>query len=331
MRVGLSAFGTTFMMGLHPQSSRPPITPDQFIDYAVEAGLSGVEMPLSLLKGADVPGIARRAREQNLFITLAADGYDPNHLSEVFDVAVSLGAGTVRTVVGGAKFGGDRREMEGKWDSFLQAVLTGLETAVRIAENKGITLALENHQDVASEELIWLCEKIGSSHFGITLDTGNPLATAEEPVDFAKRIASYVKHVHLKDYWVYLTEEGYKLVRCPIGQGVVDFPALLPIFSSLSSELTMSIEIGALEARHTRVLADDYWREYPARSAQQLAKVMRFVQSNAKPQGDWKTPYENGESVRSITQYENAQLLTSIAYVHGLMRTLKQSETEVTL
>lgn len=321
MKLGLSVYGTTYMMGIHPKSSRPRITAQQLIALAVQAGLEGVEMPLTVLEGADLPEIARLAEQRGLYITVASGGYDPDKLQAAFETAARLGAKTVRTVVGGAHFGGDRRPMTGRWQSFMQDVLEGLSKATSAAEREQINLALENHQDVASEELLWLCEQIGSPRFGITLDTGNPLATAEEPIEFARRIMPYLKHVHLKDYWIYLSEEGYRLVRCPIGQGAVDFPALLELFSQHTPEMTMSIEVGALEARHTRVLAADYWPEYPPRSASQLAATMRFVQAHAKAPADWRTPHERDEPESSIIAYENHQLLASIAYMQGLMRT----------
>ncbi|TDF99668.1 sugar phosphate isomerase/epimerase family protein [Paenibacillus piri] len=323
MKVGLSVYGTTYMMGLHPKSGQPRITAMQLMQRAVEAGLEGVEMPLQVVEGEDIQTLVRYAEKHRLYVTVASGGYDPDKLETAMDMAVRLGAKTVRTVVGGAHYGGDRRPMAGRWQSFMQEVLAGLAKATATAERKGLQLALENHQDVASEELLWLCEQIGSSHFGITLDTGNPLATAEEPIAFAKRIMPHLKHVHLKDYWIYLTEEGYRLVRCPIGQGAVDFPALLELFAEHHPEMTMSIEVGALEARHTRVWADDYWPEYPPRSAAQLAETMRFVHTHARAQADWRTPHEKNEPERAVIAYENHQLLASIAYMQGLMRTFR--------
>ena len=67
-----------------------------------------------------------------------------------------LGVGAVRTVVGGAKIGGDRRPLAGRWQSFLQEVLAKLREATTFAERAGVNLAVENHQDLASEELLWL-------------------------------------------------------------------------------------------------------------------------------------------------------------------------------
>ena len=315
MRIGLAVYGTVFSMGIHPASGRPTIRPQQLMDQALAAGLEGVELPVSLLQGENVTAVARYAQERKLFITLAAGGYDPDKLSEAIDLGAQLGASTVRTAVGGAKIGGDRRPLAGRWQSFLHEVLMGLREATAVAERVDVSLAVENHQDLASEELLWLCESIGSQRFGITLDTGNPLATAEEPLDFARRMAPYVKNVHLKDYCIYLSEEGYRLVRCPLGQGVINFPALFSILAEACPDVTMSIELGALEARYIRVLADDYWPAYPPRTAAQLARVLRLVQANARPPGDWRTPFERDEPVEAILAYEEQQLAASLAYI----------------
>jgi sugar phosphate isomerase/epimerase len=318
MKIGLAVYGTTYTMGIHPNSGRPRITAMQLLEQAAEAGLEGAEMPVSLLEDNDLGAIAAAARERGMFIVVAAGGYDPKPLAEACDKAAQVGATIVRTIVGGAGFGGDRRKLAGRWRPFLREALAGLKEAALVAERIGVTLAVENHQDLASEELIWLCEQIGSAHFGLTLDTGNPLATAEEPVDFARRIGPYLKHVHLKDYWVYPSEEGYRLVRCPLGQGAVDFPALFGLFAGHGPGLTMSVELGALEARHVRALADDYWPEYPPRSAAQLAALLRFVQAHAKPAGEWRTPYELGRPEADIIAYENRQLWASLAYLKSL-------------
>ena len=324
MRIGLSVYGTTFGMGIDPLSGRTVISPGELMDQAINAGLEGVELPAFLMEGEDAPSVARYAYERGLFITLETQGYDPNKLARAIELGAQLGAGTLRTMVGGAKLGGDRRPLAGRWQSFLQEVLAGLREATAIAERAGVNLAVENHQDLASEELLWLSKSIGSQRFGITLDTGSTLATAEEPVDFARRVAPYVQNVHLKDYQVYMCNEGYRLVRCPLGQGVVDFPALFHLFSEACPHVSMSIELGALEARHVRVLADDYWPDYPPRSAAQLAHVLRFVMDNARPSGDWRTPYERNETVEAIIAYEDQQLDASLAYILPLLAQANQ-------
>src|SRR5260370_3845479 len=298
MRIGLSVHGTTFGMGIDAISGRTVISTRELMDKAINAGLEGVELPALLMEDEDATSVACYASERGLFILLEAQGYDPNTLASAIDLGAQLGAGTLRTMVGGAKLGGDRRPLAGRWQSFLQGVLAGLREATAIAERAGVNLAVENHQDLASEELLWLSQSIGSRRFGITLDTGSTLATAEEPVDFARRVAPHVHNVHLKDYQLYMYNEGYRLVRCPLGQGVVDFPALFHLLSQACPHVSTSLDLGALEARHVRVLADDYWPDYPPPSAPQLAHVFRFVLANASPPGTSQPPYEPTKPTR---------------------------------
>jgi sugar phosphate isomerase/epimerase len=326
MRIGLSVFGSTYLMGLHPKSARPRVTPRELLDRAATAGVYGVEMPVALLEGENLSSFAQAAGERKMFINLATSGYDPRKLGEALAVAGKVGALTVRTVVGGAALGGDRRPMVGRWQPFLNEVLRGLKEAATAAEAAGVNLALENHQDLASEELLWLCETIDSPRFGITLDTGNPLATSEDPLDFARRTAPYLKNVHLKDYRIYSSQEGYRLSRCPLGQGVIDFTAIFSILDAIGKELPMPIEVGAPETRHVRVLADDYWHEYPPRTAAQLAKVLRFVQSNARPsEEDWWTPHELGAPAEAVAEYERRQLEDSFSYIIPLFKKFRPS------
>ncbi|HTK08152.1 MAG TPA: sugar phosphate isomerase/epimerase [Ktedonobacteraceae bacterium] len=319
MRIGLTAYGTVFSMGMNPQAGRPRITALQLLERAQSSGLVGAELPAVLLEGEDEAAVARYARDHQLFLNLATGGYDPEKLAKTLELGARLGATTVRTVVGGAQIGGDRRLIADRWPAFLEEVLRGLKAATQVAERVGVNLAVENHQDLASEELLWLCESIGSARFGITLDTGNPLATAEEPIDFFERVGPHIKNVHLKDYWIFPTDEGYRLTRSPIGQGVIDFPQLFRIVTAFHPDMTMSLEMGALEARHIRVLADDYWPAYPPRSAAQLAQTLRFVYTHTNHANDWQTPFERNEPVEAIVAYEEQQLAQSLAYIKPFM------------
>lgn len=318
MRLGLSMYGTVFSMGLHSKSGRPVTTALELLQRALDMGLSGVELPAQLLHETCIEEVSRFVKDNGMFINVDASGFDPVELTNVMKLSARVGAETVRTVVGGADFGGDRRAMAGQWSKFLQDVLSALKEVTLVAEELGINFAVENHQDLASEELVWLCESIGSNRFGINLDTGNPLATADEPFAFFKRVAPYLKNVHLKDYNIFLSEDGYRLVRCALGTGVINFPRLFHELSSITPNITMAIELGALEARYVRVLADDFWPEYPPRAASQLAQVVRFVRDHASIVGDWRTPYEMGASAEEIACYEEHQLAASLTYLQAL-------------
>ena len=75
-------------------------------------------------------------------------------------------------------------------------------------------------------------------------------------------IAPHVRHVHLKDYRVQFTDEGFRLVRCAIGDGAVPFKEMLAILGEHHETLPAVLEPGALEARHVRLFTPDWWKGY---------------------------------------------------------------------
>jgi sugar phosphate isomerase/epimerase len=91
-----------------------------------------------------------------------------------------------------------------------------------------MTLDIENHQDFGSDELVASCET--SRGVGICVDAGNAFPALETPLEFYARVAPFVRHVRLKDYRMQFTDEGYRLVRCAVGDGVVPIAAVLGLF-----------------------------------------------------------------------------------------------------
>src|SRR5262249_37476305 len=102
---------------------------------------------------------------------------------------------------------GDRHALGDKWKALFAHVRAALADRGPRAFDEGRVLAIENHQDFGSDELAEFCETILG--VGVCLDTGNTFPVAEAPLDFARRIAAHVRHVHLKDYRVQFTDEGY--------------------------------------------------------------------------------------------------------------------------
>ena len=148
---------------------------------------------------------------------------------------------------------------------------------------------------------------------GVVFDTGNPFAVGEDPVAFARRAAHRIRHVHLKDYRAQFTDEGYRLVRCAIGDGSVPFADLVRVLSQHHERMTASIEPGALEARHIRLFTPEWWRGYPPRDATELAAAIGRLR--ARRIGDDEvcaTPWERGAAPREIVEFELAQVRRSV-------------------
>ena len=178
-------------------------------------------------------------------------------------------------------------------------------------------LAIENHQDATSDDLIALCA-VGP-RIGVNLDVVNPLAVAEEPYASARKLGARVFNVHLKDYTIHPTASGYKLVRAELGAGVIDWQAMISLVRQLSPDATFHIELAALFARHIRFYEDAWWRGYPPRSAQDLLPTLRFAAQHAQPPDAlWQTPWERGEPFDACERYEREQFDASVAFLNTL-------------
>ena len=316
MRLNFTVYGSQFTYGWLPEGSRL-IGAADFLAEARRRGFRGVELSHRMLEGLDDDALHRLrtdAERDGMELIVSAFGTEPEFLLAQLRIARAIGAATVRTVVGGADYGGDRRAFAGgKWGTFMETVRDRFAHVMPEAERLGVTLAVENHQDVNSEDLLFLCDHFASERFGVVLDAANPLAVAEHPIDFARAVMPYIKYVHLKDYLIYWSAEGYRLVRCPIGAGSVPLAEIIALVEQHGRGYSASLEVAALEARHVRCFTDEFWPEYPRRSAAQFAKTLAFVRQHARPMSDdCRTPFEMGATAPEIESYEESELRQSI-------------------
>ena len=148
------------------------------------------------------------------------------------------------------------------------------------------------------------------------MDVGNALAVGETPIAFARRVLPVLKHVHIKDYTVHPTPAGYRLKRCAIGHGVVDWPAITALFDRDTPSIQGCIELGASQARHIRLLEEEWWSTYPVRSLAEAINAIRTLHQAAHPkEEDWRTPHECQESADVCADYELEQFARSITYL----------------
>ena len=211
---------------------------------------------------------------------------------------------------------GDRHALGAKWPELVASVRSALADHGPRVHDEGRTLAIENHQDFGSAELVAFCEEIRG--VGICLDTGNAFPVAETPLDFTRRVAPYVRHVHLKDYRAQFTGEGFRLVRCAIGDGAVPLAGMLDMLSKHHAKVTAVLEPGALEARHVRLLRPEWWTFYPPKRADELASCLASLRLNRLPDdADYRTPWERLED-EAVEAYELGMIRRSAANMRAI-------------
>ncbi len=305
--------------------SRPdPLVPLGLAELAASRDLSAIELSGHVLMA--LPDDQRDCLRE----TLEATG-----LSLILDIGqdvepVAIGAAVENALRTGAELGavvvrttvshcleGDRSPYGLKgWKQHLAALVAPFQAAAEVAADVGIPFGVENHQDLTSEEMVWLCEEVASPHFGVVMDCGNALAVGEHPARFAERVMPYLKHVQLKDYVAHPTPSGWRLVRCPLGTGIVDFPDLVERFDRGAAGVLGCIELGARFARHVRLLEEDWWSTFDPRPWPDTLAAIRLLHGGAQAPGlEWRTPHERGEDPATIVQYEIDQFDASVDYV----------------
>jgi sugar phosphate isomerase/epimerase len=322
LEVGLNPYGLTYTLGLqgHGTSRANPRGRglEGFIEIALEIGAKTLEIfEPWLAKMSDQELAALRERLGRLGMRpVISSGLQMGNIESCIRSANGLGAKIIRFALTPVLCG-DRAALGEKWPEIVAGVRRKLNDYAPKAAAHGLTLVIENHQDFTSRELVDLCDEFGEN-VGIVFDTGNAFPVAEAPLDFTRVIAHKVRHVHLKDYNAQFTDEGFRLVRCAIGDGAVPFPEMLTILAEQHTTLPAVLELGALEARHVRLLTPEWWKGYAPKSAEALAACLKSVRRNRLPDdADYRTPWERGDDA-ALEDYELAMIRRSAANMRAL-------------
>ena len=166
----------------------------------------------------------------------------------------------------------------GRWlkepplDEQLDRLAAALRRLAPVAEQGGVFLAIENHADYRGHELAGVLRRVGSRSVGARLDTGNAYCAIEEPVAAAEALAPYTLATHIKDEIV-LSEPGNRglqrgllaLQDCVLGEGHVDFPAILKLLAEkgpLGDELVLTMEVPAATVAESAGYARSAFADY---------------------------------------------------------------------
>ena len=326
LRIGLNPYGLTSTLGLQRTGLEGRRVGagglEEFVTIGAAIGARCLEFDfrwLLPLGDLDLVALADRCRARGTAVLCSAwlRHEAGETLDDVIRVARLTGAAVVRLhltpVLAGA-----RAAMGAQWPAVLAHARATLLAAAPKAASVGLTLAIENHQDLGSEELVALSEEAGPN-VGVVLDTGNPFAVGEDPVAFTARVAHRLQHVHLKDYQAQFTDEGVRLIRCAVGDGCVPLGEIVDVLSRAGrGDLTASLELGALEARHVRLFAPDWWEGYPPRDGRELGVAIgRLRRGCLADEVDARTPWERSAPDAEVIAYEREGLRRSVDYVRA--------------
>lgn len=325
-RVGINPYGLTYTLGLQglgtPRANPEPRGLDGFVRIAREIGARTLELDWRWLTPLSDDALRRLGDEW------AADDmtvvcstwllHQPDEtLADARRVARAVRASLIRMHLAPVLEGARAAEGD-RWPAMVAHARKVLVAEAAKGRDEGLRFGIEDHQEFGSEELLAFAEEAGDN-VGVVLDAANPFSVGEDPVAFTRRVAHRLFHVHLKDYRAQFTGEGFRLVRCALGDGCVPFEEIAAVLAERGMSLTASIELAALEARHIRLFTPAWWQGYPPRDASELGTALgRLCRHQFRADEDCRTPWECQAPPGDIVAFEMDQIARSVDYLRGL-------------
>lgn len=318
VKLGLNTYSYRCAAGLWDYTPRENAAMglDHFLRKAAEMNLDGLHLAdarhLDSLEYGHVSEVRQKADALGLYLELGTAGTNPDHLENMVRAAHVLGSTVVCTFVGKPR-PTSAQEME----QIVSAAAAEIRQVLPVCERYGIGLALENNQDLTTEELLTLLEQIDSRWVGVCFDTGNPLAVLEDPLESARAVASLVKTIHLKDYQLAARPDGFSLLECALGEGVVDLRGIVDLVRSEAPQATLNIETSA-GTHPMPVLEEAYLERFPETPVVALGRTLRLV----RDRGVRREPglgMAEGESEEELLAAEDELVVRSVRWAEAAL------------
>jgi sugar phosphate isomerase/epimerase len=142
----------------------------------------------------------------------------------------------------------------------LKVCLDNLKLIAELGEQYGIVIALENHMDFRTEDFRYFFEHVSSPYLRINLDTGNHLPLLEDVVAFAREFSDKIVSCHLKGVRFVWRDYGAVLTSCKPWQSLVNLSTILNILAKCRHDVTVHIEVVAMNNEDEDVLVGEYAR-----------------------------------------------------------------------
>ena len=225
----------------------------ELFDEAVLMGLDGLHLDDGVLETLDpayLQEVKTAAQEPGLYLEynfsmdMGGMGIGIQHdLDEAIATAQSLGADIVKVsmdLIRPRPLAGSRFHPRVK--DQMKTFASQLKDSAPAAAAAGIKIAVENHCDSFSEEILWLLDRVDHPAVGACVDTVNALMVMEDPMQAIANLAPRAFTNHFRDDRIEMQRYGFKLTGAAVGEGDIDMQRAYEIIKTQSSMHRINIE-----------------------------------------------------------------------------------------
>jgi sugar phosphate isomerase/epimerase len=265
MKVGIDSYCYHRLFGEVYPGQQPPsqeLTFETFLSAKLpQLGIDGVSLEscfIPVFTPAYLQGIKTTLDAQQMDRVYAwghPDGLEGGHNEAAYDdmlrhieYAQQIGAKVMRVVGSSLQF---RFEPHGPQ---LEKLTRMFSDAAAIAARYDVRLAVENHIDYNSDEILQLIKDINSPFMGVNFDSGNFLRVADDPVKAMEKLAPYVMATHIKDLKPVKgvsVDEWYFFSCVPTGEGLIQNEQLAQLLKENNYQGFLAVEIDFLHPDYT--------------------------------------------------------------------------------
>lgn len=287
MKVGIDSYCYHRFFGdVYSAQVKPPkeMTLEDFIHRAKKLDVDGVALESCFIPRfereylSEIKGMLDEFGLDRVYAWGHPDGLEGGKNEKMFDEMVTsidyakaIGAKVMRVVGSSLEFRFEPHEPQ------IERLTKMFSEAVKVAEKNDIKMAIENHIDFNSDEIVTIIRNVNSPYFGINFDTGNFVRVLDDPVQAMEKLVQYVYATHIKDLKVQLgvpVNEWYFFSCTPVGDGgIVDNQKLAQMLQDNGYDGFLAVEIDFLHPDYK----NDEDRSV-AKSIKELKRIARAVE-----------------------------------------------------
>jgi sugar phosphate isomerase/epimerase len=244
-----------------------------------------VQLPIGVRDGAYTKAVRRWLDEHHMYLEgslrMPRDKGEVERFEAEVRTAGAAGATVVRTVM----LAGRRYEVfkdAAEYRSFKERSRQSLRLAEPVVARHKVRLAVENHKDFRTAELLELIRQLGSTWVGVCVDLGNNVALLEGPAEVVRALAPLAFACHFKDMAVADAPDGFLLSEVVLGEGFLDLKAAVAALCQARPDVRLSLEMITRDPLRVPCLTEGYWATLGDVPGRDLARTLALVRKHGR-------------------------------------------------
>jgi sugar phosphate isomerase/epimerase len=284
-RLGIVAYSFAIRRAAEPAGRLQD--PLGIVEHCQALGAGGLQINLGVRDREYCAQLRERVAAAAMYlegiVRLPRERSDVERFERELETARACGVEVVRTALMDGRRYETFRSVE-EFRRFRERSRETLRLAGPIAQRQRVRVAVENHKDLRTGELLELLREARNPHLGACVDTGNNIALLEAPEETVEALAPFALTVHLKDMGVEEYREGFLLAEVPLGNGFLDLPRLIGALRRANPAIRFNLEMLTRDPLRIPCLTSGYWMTLEDVPARRLAQALTRVRAHAGAQ-----------------------------------------------